>query len=49
MQDHQYTLTDIEMMLPWEREVYVAFVIQHLKEREEALKRGNAHGHTGGY
>ena len=47
MQDHKYTLQDIEMMIPWEREVYVSFLIQLLKEQEDAHKRGTHHGYTG--
>lgn len=40
MQDHKYSLNDIEMMIPWEREVYVSLLIQDLKEQEEERSRG---------
>jgi hypothetical protein len=39
MQEHKYSLSDIENMLPWERIVYVSLLIKHLKEKEEALAK----------
>jgi hypothetical protein len=41
MQDHKYSLSDIEMMIPWEREIYVSLLIQDLKEQEESKQRGS--------
>jgi hypothetical protein len=35
MQEHQYSLTELENMLPWEREVYVGMLITHLKKKAE--------------
>lgn len=43
MQKHKYTLTDLEMMLPWEREIYIALLIEDLKDQEEQRKRQQAH------
>lgn len=40
MQDHKYSLNDIEMMIPWEREVYISLLIQDLKEQEDERSRG---------
>jgi hypothetical protein len=37
MQHHKYSLTEIENMMPWEREVYVALLIAYLEE--EKLKQ----------
>ena len=37
MQHHNYSLTEIENMLPWEREIYVSLLIQHIED--ENLKR----------
>jgi len=42
MQVHKYSLTELENMLPWEREIYVALLIEHLKEQEEQRKRREA-------
>jgi len=35
MQEHHYSLTELENMLPWEREVYVGMLITHLKKKAE--------------
>jgi|TARA_R100001530_G_C4192979_1_gene122684 hypothetical protein len=35
MQYHKYSLTEIENMIPWERDVYVALLQQHLEEEEK--------------
>ena len=37
IQHHKYSLTEIENLMPWERDVYVALLKQHLEEEE--LKR----------
>jgi len=40
MQEHNYSLSELENMIPWEREVYVSMLIEHLKKKtEEAKKR----------
>jgi hypothetical protein len=38
MQYHKYSLTEIENMMPWERDIYVALLQQHLEEEEEKAK-----------
>ena len=35
MQYHKYSLTEIENMIPWEREIYLALLENHIKEEEE--------------
>ena len=35
MQEHHYSLTELENMMPWEREVYVTMLIQHLAKKAE--------------
>jgi hypothetical protein len=42
MQYHKYSLTEIENMIPWERDIYVALLQQHLEE--EKLKNQQANG-----
>ena len=37
MQYHKYSLTEIENMIPWERDIYVGLLQQHLEE--ERLKQ----------
>ena len=44
MQHHNYSLTDLENMLPWEREIYVDMLITYIKEENEKQKRENQRG-----
>jgi len=37
VQHHKYSLTEIENMIPWEKEVYVTLLQQYLEE--EKLKQ----------
>jgi hypothetical protein len=42
MQHHNYSLTELEEMLPWEREIYIGLLMNFLreeKERQEQEKR----------
>jgi hypothetical protein len=42
MQYHKYSLTEIENMVPWERDIYVELLKQHLEEeREKQNQDGN--------
>jgi hypothetical protein len=38
MQYHKYSLSDIENMIPFEREIYVAMLIQYLEEEKQRLE-----------
>lgn len=38
MQYHKYSLSDIEDMIPFEREIYVAMLIQYLEEEKQRLE-----------
>ena len=38
MQHHRYSLNEIEMMMPWEREVYLTMLIEHIKEETKKAK-----------
>ena len=38
MQHHKYSLSDLENMIPWEREVYVTMLIEYVKTQNEKLK-----------
>ena len=40
MQHHKYSLTEIENMMPWERDIYVALLNQYIEE--ENLKAQQA-------
>ena len=39
MQYHKYSLTEIENMMPWERDSYVCLLQQHLEEEELKQKQ----------
>ena len=39
MQYHKYTLADVENMIPFEREIYVAMLIKYLEEEKQRLER----------
>ena len=40
IQHHKYSLTEIENMMPWERDIYVAMLNQYIEE--ENLKAQQA-------
>ena len=42
MQHHSWGLTEIENMIPWEREVYVQLLLQWLEEEKERIKSEEA-------
>lgn len=35
MQHHNYSLSEIDGLIPWEREVYVEMLKDHIKEQEQ--------------
>jgi len=39
MQHHKYSLTEIENMIPWERDVYVSLLVNYIKEENERRQR----------
>jgi hypothetical protein len=38
MQYHKYSLAEIEDMIPFEREIYVHMLVQHLEEEKRRLE-----------
>ena len=41
MQHHNYALSDIENMMPWERDIYVQMLIQHIKDENKKIEERN--------
>ena len=41
MQHHKYSLTELDEMLPWEREIYIAMLVEFVKEENERIKKLN--------
>lgn len=39
MQHHKYSLTELESMLPWERDIYVTLLIQYIEQENEKIKQ----------
>lgn len=39
MSNHNYSLTEIENMIPWERDIYVTMLINQINENNEKLKQ----------
>jgi hypothetical protein len=37
MQNHGYSLAEIEGLVPWEREVYIQMLLSHLKKEKEKV------------
>ena len=38
MQHHKYSLTELESMIPWERDIYVSMLIQYIEEENQKIK-----------
>ena len=36
---HKYSLTELESILPWEREIYLTQVITYIKSENEKIKQ----------
>ena len=39
VQHHKYSLSEIENMLPWERDIYVSLLVNYIKEENEKRQR----------
>ena len=39
MQHHKYSLTELDNMMPWEREIYVNLLMQFIEEEEKRQKQ----------
>ena len=41
MQHHKYSLTELENMIPWEREIYIGLLQKFIKEENEKTEKEN--------
>ena len=41
MTHHDYSLHDLENMIPWEREVYTTLLVDFIKAENERIKKQN--------
>ena len=39
MQHHKYSLTEIENMMPWERDIYLALLNQYVEEENLRIQQ----------
>ena len=41
MQHHNYSLSDLDNMIPWEREIYVDMLMEYIKEENKRQEEQN--------
>jgi hypothetical protein len=41
MQHHKYSLSELDSMIPWEREIYLMLLVQYIKEENDRIKSQN--------
>ena len=41
MQHHKYSLSELDEMMPWEREIYVGLLMEHIKKENETIEKEN--------
>ena len=41
MKHHGFSLSEIEDMMPWERDIYVSLVKEWIEEEKERMKKRN--------
>ena len=39
MHHHKYSLTELDNMIPWEKEIYVSMLSNYIKEENEKRRR----------
>lgn len=44
MQHHKYSLTELENMFPWEREIYTIMLVAYINEENEKIKAKTKRG-----
>ena len=42
MQHHNYSLIELEEMIPWERDIYVGLLMNFIKEEQERIEKEKA-------
>ena len=38
MQHHKYSLTELDNLMPFEKEIYINLLVNHIKEENEKIK-----------
>lgn len=47
LKDHNFSLTELENMIPWERQIYLDLLVQYVKEQKEQMKQEEASMRSG--
>lgn len=42
MQHHKYSLTELENMIPWERQIYIALLQQYIEDENIKIRQRNS-------
>ena len=42
IQHHKYSLTELDSMIPWERDIYVSLLTNYINEENEKIKQQQA-------
>ncbi len=42
MQHHKYSLTELDNMMPYEREIYIGLLTKYIREENERIEKENA-------
>ena len=42
MQEHRYSLEELDSMMPWEREIYIALLKEHIEKKNEQIQSEQA-------
>jgi hypothetical protein len=40
VQHHKYSITEVEDLIPYERDLYVDMLLMHLEKEKEEMKKG---------
>ena len=43
MTHYKYSLNELDNMMPWEREVYVGLMLQHIEEEKMRIEQERKH------
>jgi len=41
MQHHNYSLEELDNMVPWEREIYIGLLMNYLRDEKEQMEQEN--------
>jgi len=42
LKEHNFSLTEIENMIPWERQIYIGLLVNYVKEQKERMDQEQA-------